>query len=202
MMRMKSFLLCVAGAVLLAACGNSGKYYEKTPEQVAAALQSAYLPTHVLGGSVAGSRVTQADSNTVVTALVDAQGNELMRFITTITPEGAGSRVATEIRPPEGTHKNRASEAMQKNGLAMGLMDGLANEHVAAAIEGRPFDMMFANPMAKGMAGAIPGMREQIDQANAGAMEMAQAEQEAEFRSEYGDEWGSSDGGAGDDWGN
>jgi hypothetical protein len=192
-MRLKSFVLGAAGAVLLSACGPSGTYYEKTPEQVAAALRAAYLPTHVLGSTVTGSRVSQPDASTVVTALLDAEGRELMRFVTTVTPEGTGSRVSTDVRPPEGSHKERAVEAMEKNGFVMGLMGGLANEHVAAAIEGRPFDMMFANPVAKTMAGAVPGVKEQIDQANAGAMEMAKMERDAEFANEYGDAWGSSD---------
>jgi len=201
-MRVKSFVLACAGAVLLVACGGGGKYYEKTPEQVASALKSAHLPVHVLGGTVAGSRVSQPDDDTVVTALLDRNGSEVMRFVTTFTPDGPGARVATEIRPPEGNNKDRATEAMQANGFAMGMMKKLADEHVAAAIEGRPFDMMFASPpMAKGMMGAMPGMQERINQANETASEFARMEQEAEFEREYGDDWGASGSDAADGWG-
>ena len=179
-----------------------GQYYEKTPEQIASALRAAHLPVHVLGGAVAGSRVTQPDSGTVVTALLDNRGSEVMRFVTTVTPDGTGARVATEIRPPEGANKDRATEAMRANGFATGMMEKLAVEHVAAAIEGRPFDMMFASPpMAKGMVGAVPGMSEQIDQANEAASEFARMEQEAEFEREYGDDWGASGPDAADGWG-
>ncbi len=200
-MRMKSMLLACAGALLLTGC-SAGEYYEKTPQEVISALRSAYLPVHVLGGTVADRRVTQPDSNTVVTALIDRNGSELMRFVTTLTPDGTGTRVATEVRPPEGRNKNRASAAMEANGLALGIMEKLAEEHVGAAIEGRPFDMTFASPsMAKGMMGAVPGMSERLDAANEAAAEFSRYEQQAEFESEYGDDWGRSAGDTSDGWG-
>jgi hypothetical protein len=178
-MRIGAFILSVVGAALLAACGPSGTYYEKTPEQVAAALKKAYLPTHVLGSGIKRSKVTQPDPNTIVTALIGANGTEAMRFVTTITPDGTGSRVLTEVRAPEGVNNERANEVMADQAHVMALMDGLANEHVAAAIEGRPFDMMFAtNPMAKGMLSNQPGVQEQINEANASAAEWSRMEQE------------------------
>jgi hypothetical protein len=178
-MRVMSFILSIAGAVLLAACGQSGVYYEKTPEQVAAALKDAYLPTHILGGGIERSRVSQPDANTVVTALIGGDGSEAMRFVTTITPDGTGSRVLTVIQPPEGKNKERAAEMMASQAYAMSMMDSLAQEHVAAAIEGRAFDMMFAtNPAAKAMLNSDPQMREQLRQINEANTEFARMEQE------------------------
>jgi len=194
-MRVKAFILSVAGAVLLAACGQPGVYYEKTPEQVAAALKDAYLPTHVLGNGIKRSQVTQPDANTVVTTLIAADGSEAMRFVTTITAEGTGSRVLTAIEAPEGKHNQRAGEMMATEGYMMALMDGLAQEHVAAAIEGRPFDMTFgASPMAKGMLKNQPGLQEEIDRANASAMEMAREQQkwDSERRSGWDDSAGQA----------
>ncbi len=194
-MRVKAFILSMAGAVLLAACGQTGTYYEKTPEQVAAALKGAYLPTHVLGGSIKRSRVTQPDPNTVVTALIGENGTEAMRFVTTITPDGTGSRVVTELQPPEGKNKERAAEMMASGSYEIAMIGQLANEHVAAAIEGRPFDMMFAtNPMAKAMLRDKPGVQEQIDQANASAAEWSRMEQEMAAQPRKNPDW--SDGGS------
>lgn len=188
--------------MLLVSCGDSGKYYEKSSQEVASALKSAYLPTHVLGGTVAGSRVSQPDRNTIVTALLAQDGSELMRFVTILSPDGTGTRVATEIRPPEGRNKDRATQAMEANGFAMGMMEKLAEEHVTAAIEGRPFDVTFATPpMAKGMMGAMPGMSKQIDAANEAAAEFSRHQQQAEFEQEYGDDWGRSAGDVSDGWG-
>ena len=200
-MRVKSFLVACGAAILLASCENSGEYYEKTPQQVASALKSAYVPTAILGGAVASSRVTQPDDTTIVTALVDQSGSEVMRFVTTVTPDGTGARVATEIRPPEGKNKARASEAMETNGAALDMMERLADEHVAAAIEGRPFDMMFASPpMAKGMMNAVPGLSERVGAANAAASEFSRGQQQTEFERKYGDDWGRSAGDATEGW--
>lgn len=191
-LRIGTHLLASLGALLLMACGQSGDYFDKSPQQVIAALRSAAVPIHVLGSTVKRSRVTQIDSHTIVTALLDTNGSELMRFVSTVTPDGTGSRVATSVVAPEGRNKDRAEAAMAKNGLAMGLMAGVAKEHVASAIEGRPFDMLFANPMAQKMAGAIPGVSQQINAANEAAAEMAKYEQQAEFEKNYGEDWGGS----------
>ena len=175
-MRIKAMLLALAGSVLLAACGPQGTYYDKTPQQARSALRSAVLPYHVLGSMAKGSRIIQQDENTMITAILGPDRRELMRFATTITPDGTGSRVAVEVRPPEGRNKERANKAMGSNGFAMALMNQLAREHVAAAMEGRPFNMMFASgPMAGGMVAANPGMQSQINDANQAAQSMNRA---------------------------
>lgn len=182
----KSVFVALA-ACLLAACGMQGKYYEQTPQAIHAALRSATLPYHVLGSMAQGSRVTRPDNNTVVTAVLGPNQSEMIRFVTTITPDGTGSRVLVEVRPPEGNNSARAAQAMKSNGFAMAMMKKLADEHVAAAIEHRPFDMMFAtDPMAKGMIGANPGMQEQIDAANRGAADINQAQRDFQADSEAG----------------
>lgn len=191
-MRVGSVLLASIGAILLVACAQSGDYFEKSPQQVTASLRSAVLPTHILGSAVKRSRVSQPDARTVVTALLDRDDRELMRFVTTVSPEGTGSRVATSVVAPEGRNKERAEAAMARGGLAMSLMAGVAKEHVASAIEGRPFDMLFANPMAKKVAGAVPGVSQQINAANEAAAEMARFEQQADFEKKYGEDWGES----------
>lgn len=188
-MRIKAIMLALTGALLLAACGAQGTYYEKTPQQARSALRSAVLPFHVLGSMAKGSRVTQPDENTLVTAILGPDQSELMRFVTTITPDGSGSRVAVEVRPPEGRNKDRAGKAMGSNGFAMALMDKLAQEHVAAAMEGRPFNMMFASgPMAGGMVAANPEMQAQINQANQGAEDMNRAMQNSGGDDGFGSE--------------
>lgn len=180
-MRFQAFFQTVIMALLLSACGEQGTFYEKSPQAVRSALRSATLPYHVLGSSATGSRVTQPDENTVVTAVLGPNQSEMMRFVAIITPEGSGSRVAIEVRPPEGKNKDRATKAMGSNVMAMGMMEKLAAEHVDAAIQGRPFDMMFATgPMAKGMINANPEMKAQIDAANSSAQAMNQFERQSD----------------------
>lgn len=192
-------LVPLLGGVLWLGMDSGGTHYEKSPSDVKAALSAAYLPTHVLGSYVKRSQVS-ISGDTVVTALIDENGAELMRFVTTVTPDGAGSLVDTEVQAPEGVHAKGAAEAMKSQAFTMSLMAKLADEHVAAAIEGRPFDMMFGNPMAKEMAGAVPGMQAQIDDVNASAAGMVRAEQDDAYSAEYGDDWAGTDE-ATSDWG-
>ena len=196
------------GAVLWLGMDGGETYYEKPPSQVMSAISGAYLPVHILGSYVEGSRVTMPDDHTVVTALLDRDGTELMRFVTTVTADGTGSLVDTVVEAPEGRHAKGAEKAMKSQAFTMSLMEKLADEHVAAAIEGRPFDMLAFNPMAKGMAQSM-GYGEQIDEANAAAMEFSRMQQD-EHAGEDGfadDTWVESstepvpDYQAGDDWG-
>jgi hypothetical protein len=175
-MRFASILISALAALLLSACGEQGKYYEQTPDAIRSALQSATLPYHILGSQAKGTRVIKIDDTKTAVAVVGPNDSEMMRFVTTVTPDGTGSRVMVELAPPEGRNKEKAEKAMQSNAMAMMLMKKLADEHVAAAIEHRPFDMMFATPaLAKGMIGASPELRAQLDEANRSAASMNEA---------------------------
>ncbi|MCA0903581.1 hypothetical protein [Qipengyuania aquimaris] len=167
------------------------------------AIKSAHLPTHVLGKQVKRSRVTQPAPDTVVTTLLGEGGREMMHFVTTVTPDGTGSRVATEIAIPEGV-KERLDEAVAKDPMAnyaMNLMHVVAREHVVAAIEGRPFDMTLGNPKAEVAMQMNPEMRAQIEEANKAASDMAKQEQQMHFSQSYGNDWGDSGSSTGDGWG-
>ena len=197
-------IMTIFGAIFLASCGNSGEYCEKTPEQVTHAIKSAHLPTHVLGKQIKRSRVTQPAPDTVVTTLLGEGGREMMHFVTTVTPDGTGSRVATEIAVPEGV-KERLDEAVAKDPMAnyaMNLMHVVAREHVVAAIEGRPFDMTLGNPKAEVAMQMNPEMHARIEEANKAASDMAKQEQQMHFSQSYGNDWGDSGAGTGDGWGN
>ena len=102
-------ILTIFGAIFLASCGNSGEYYEKTPEQVTHAIKSAHLPTHVLGKQIKRSRVTQPAPDTVVTTLLGEGGREMMHFVTTVTP------VANW---PRALRKSRSVKAAASGGAA------------------------------------------------------------------------------------
>lgn len=171
-------LVPILGAILWWGMDSGAKYYERPPHEVRAALAEAYLPTHILGQYVKGSRVSTLDDGTVVTALIDENGAELMRFVTTVTPAGSGSEVATEVTGPQGVHAEGAQEALKTQQFTMALMRKLADEHVAAAIEGRDFDMLAFNPATRGIAEAS-GYGDAFAQANADAAVFAKAEQEA-----------------------
>ena len=175
-MRLAPLLVSMLAALLLGACGEQGKHYEQSPQAIRSSLRAAILPYHILGSQAKGTKVIQLDDSRTAVAVLGPNDSEMMRFVTTVTPDGTGSRVLVELAPPEGRNKDRAAKAMESNAIAMILMKKLADEHVAAAIEHRPFDMMFATPaMAKSMIGASPEIRAQIDGANRAASSMNEA---------------------------
>jgi hypothetical protein len=175
-------LVPMIGGAMWFGMPSDGVHYDQSPQEVKAAIAAAYLPTHVLGSYIKGSKVSTPDDHTVVTSLLGENDAELMRFVTTVTPDGAGSEVDTVVEAPQGQYAERAQEAMKKNGYAMVLMEKLADEHIAAAIEHRPFDMLAFNPMAKGLAKAA-GYDQTFAQANVNMAEMDKASQ---------DDWKSS----------
>lgn len=189
------------GGVLWLGMGSGEQYYDVPPSEVRRSLSDAVVPTHVLGSYVTGSRVTRPDGRTVVTALLDEDGRELMRFVTTVRASGEGSSVSTALEPPVGSKAGKVSKAMQSQPVAMSLMKKLADEHVDAAIEKRPFNMMAFNPAGDAMMGALPGLREQVDAANESAAMMARAEQEQHRRESWSKGWGSQKSGGANGWG-
>ncbi|KPF62981.1 hypothetical protein IP79_10450 [Porphyrobacter sp. AAP60] len=180
------------GGALWLGMGPADEHYDVPPVQVLTSLSNATVPTHVLGSHIKGSRVTRPDNKTVVTALIGADGAEMMRFVTTVKADGEGSSVSTEIEPPVGKNAERAAKAMQSQAYTMALMEKLAQEHVDAAIEKRPFNLLALNPAGDAMINADPRMKEQIQQANEAAAMMSRMEQE-EFRSaDQSGGWGAN----------
>ena len=190
-------LVPLLGGVLWLGMDGGSTYYDKSPAEVKAAISEAYVPVHILGQYVEGSRVTTPDDKTVVTALLDRDGTELMRFVTTVTPDGTGSQVDTVVTKPEGRHAKGAEEAMKTQAFTMSLMEKLADEHVAAAIEGRPFDMLAFNPAASGMMKAA-GYEDTFNEINASAAEFSRIQQdnpEDETAAQFADDsWVESSG--------
>ena len=186
------------GGVVYMGVGSAEQYYEVPPAHAMSRIASAYLPTHVLGTYVKGSRVTVSGSETVITSVIAQDGSELMRFVTTVKADGTGSAVSTTVEPPTGAHAERAAAAMQSQAYTMALMDQLAQEHVAAAIEQRPFNMLAFNPAGNAMLNADPEIRDAIQQANEAAAIMAEMEQDTFHEGGGSHDWGDS---GGSDWG-
>ncbi len=126
-------LTCV---LLLGACGEPGKYYDKSPEAVFAAIEEARIPVSMLTSKMVGKTVSRPAHNLIVVTANDHFGGDIVRFVTKVTPEGNGSRVigrfeAGSLKPP--------AERQQ-------LLDKAVQEFAEAAIEDRPFNVLFASP--------------------------------------------------------
>lgn len=199
--RVAAMVALPVGGIAYMGMGASAQHYDVPQAQAMSRIANAYLPTHVLGTYVKGSRVSISGSDTVITSLIAQDGSELMRFVTTVKADGEGSAVSTTVQPPQGEHAERATAAMQSQAYTMALMDQLAQEHVAAAIEQRPFNMLAFNPAGEAMLNSMPGMKEQIDQANSAASMMAQMEQDAFASGDGGAGWSDDAAYEGSDWG-
>lgn len=184
------------GGIAYMGMGAGAQHYDVPPAKVMSRISSAYLPTHILGTQVKGSRVSLTGNDTVITSLIAGDGTELMRFVTKVQADGAGSSVSTTVEPPTGANADRAAKVMQSQAYTMALMDKLAQEHVAAAIEQRPFNMLAFNPAAEAMAKTMPGMEQQISQANEAAAMIAEMEQDT-----FHDGGGWVDDSGASDWG-
>lgn len=168
-MRFRKFSFTFFAVILLGACSPQGTYYERSPDDIRDALSVATLPYHIFGSRVQGSKVSQPDEGTVITSVMGQDGIKLIDIVTKIAPDGTGSRVTVEVRPPDGENAARAAEALRSNGGAE-MMAQVANEHVAAVIEGRPFNMMFgAGPGAQAIIAANPDFKANNDAMNAAA---------------------------------
>ena len=182
------------GDVLWLGMGSGAQYYDVPPSEVRTSLSNAYVPVHVRGSYVKGSRVTRPDNETVVTALIGENGVEMMRFVTKVTPDGEGSSVKTTVEPPVGKNAERAAQAMQKQAFVMSMMNKVAQEHVDSAIEKRPFNMMAFSPAGEAMVNSVPGMKDQVAQANANAAAISRMQQDVRRSSSGGQAggWGAN----------
>ena len=197
--RVAAFVALPVGGIAYMGMGASAQHYDVPQAQAMSRIANAYLPTHVLGTYVKGSRVSISGKDTVITSLIAQDGSELMRFVSKVEADGTGSSVTTTVEPPQGAHAERAAAAMQSQAYTMALMDQLAQEHIAAAIEQRPFNMLAFNPAGNAMLNADPEMREAIQQANEAAAMLAEMDQDSFYESGGSNDWGGS--GDGSDWG-
>ena len=188
MTRQFRIMFGAALSLMLVACGQSGVYFEQSPEQISSALHSTTPPLALLGESIKRARVYDEGGN-IITAFSDSRGKELLHIVTTVSPEGEGARVSSTLL---------VNPEFNSGLVNPGLVQQMADEHVASAIEGRVFDVTFAAPgLAKAALSRIPGGSERLEAINEGVAfgtEMRQmideAEREMEFREEYGDDWG------------
>lgn len=203
-MKLRNVVLASLGALALAACGQSGTYYEKSPEDVMNAIEKVRVPTAIMGRDISGFNVSRPLDNTVLITLTDASGKELYRIVNQVEADGNGSRVISQSQTPDGKALTGKLGGHQAN-----MMNQFNEEIVAAAIEGRSFDMMFAtSPVAKSMLGNNPEMQAQIENANEAMLTMSELEQDMadyeaqkKFEQKYGEDWGKSAGDSSEGWG-
>lgn len=189
-MRVLCNIILMSAAMLIGACSQSGTYYDKTPDAIAAALTDANL-SPMLAGDISDKTVSRPNPNTIVITGNDELGGDVFRIVANLTPDGSGTVVNTKF---ELLHKKKGHDEY--------MAQKMATEHVAAAIEGRPIDVMAAaNPLAKAVVNSNPEMSKAANQAFNAAVAFEKMDKQAKFEKEYGDDWGASSPGSDDGWG-
>lgn len=97
-MRATAKILILPLLASLAACGEEGQVFNKKPIEVAKAIRTAKFPLNGMDGS---SSVLSSSAEKVEIVVKDRTGLPEMYVTAHIAPEGAGSRVVTEIRATE-----------------------------------------------------------------------------------------------------
>ena len=192
-MKLRSLFLALLGALALTACTNEGHSFEQSPKVVKARLKNVVIPTALIGRSVGGRKVRQTSEDITVIEMLNRSGEERMRIVVQVTPEGSGAKVLAQAQTPDG--ETVGDQPGQMNGR---LAQKFADELVASAIENRAFDMMFASGSGvQAMYGTNTSLGKEVQKANKRAAAISKAEQQImerekrrKFESEYGEGWG------------
>ncbi|MDF8332055.1 hypothetical protein [Novosphingobium cyanobacteriorum] len=186
---MRSVLALVA-ALLLSACGK-GTYYPVPPSEARSALLASEIPVMLFGSQAGGTEAVIRRGDTVVWRVLDMDDNELLRLSAQVQPDGEGSRIVTDVLPPEGPNKARAEKGIAANPQIAGLYRTIANEQVNAVLNQRDFNMASITPAM--MSAALVTMPQIQQQAMKAASE-AQKQDRANIQRAYEADahgWGS-----------
>ena len=161
----RTILLALLPAILLAACSQEkGTVYSVAPDKARQILSKTDLPP--VFGSAAPSVQVQASKPGEVTWIVSRNGQELMRYIATLSEAGKDrTRVALELKGSKGPAKD-FEKRMAENASIKNLYLVAMEERIASSIQGRPLDMTKIYPalMVASIAN-MPNIRKSVDEA-------------------------------------
>lgn len=180
---MRSVLALVA-ALLLSACGK-GAYYPVPPTEARNALVASEIPVMLFGSRAGGTEAVIRHGDTVVWRVLDMDDNELLRLSAQVQPDGEGSRIVTDVLPPEGPNKARAEKGIAANPQVAELYRTIASEQVNAVLNHRDFNMASITPA---MMGATLATMPQIQQQAMKAASEAQKQDRANIQRAYDDD--------------
>lgn len=135
-------IILLALLALLAACSKErGVVYPVTLDRARQVLLKAELPP--VFGSAAVSGDARAYKQSEVTWIVRNNGDELMRFVATLSEAGQGkTRVLLDLKGSKPETEKRFAENVSIKNLYLVAM----GERIASSIEGRPLDMTKITP--------------------------------------------------------
>lgn len=167
MIRQLTFALL--GAASLGACGllPEGEVYPFGGRETRDKLMRVEPPMGVLGGEAVDWSVTRQGDGSVIWAVKNTGGSELLRFVAKSSEEGeAETRVTVSVEPPRGRNHDRVAEGMRTHQSIVNFYKVAMTEEIDSALENREYDMSrLAGAMGTAMAANMSELGASMDQA-------------------------------------
>jgi hypothetical protein len=162
----RTMLFALLPAMLVAACAEDrGAVYPVSLDRARQILLKTDLPP--VFGSNEPSVVTRAYKPSEVTWIVRRNGDDLMRYIATLSEAGEGrTRVALDLKGAKSGPAGDVEQRFAENPSIRNLYLVAMKERIASTIEARPLDMTKIYPALSAAAFANMGnMRKSLDEA-------------------------------------
>lgn len=130
--------MVIVATALLASCGP-GKFYPVASDVALEELARSSLPRLVLGND-GNEQIVRKQVNGVIWSIADENGQEYIRLSAKVLPARNGSRIVTDVMPPDGPKRDLAAKALTTNRAFADLYRGIAREQVASVMEHRDFN--------------------------------------------------------------
>lgn len=156
-------------ALLLGGCGffAKGETYAIPSATLRGMLLNTEVPLAIFGDAEVHSRAMEKGDDTVVWAVSEKTGKELLRFSAKLIPSGDGTTVVVDVLPPEGPNKDRVAQGLADHITIRNLYHAAMTEQIDARLEGRFFDLtQIADETALATMANISTISEQMDRAS------------------------------------
>lgn len=142
MMRRVTLTLLAAASLSACGLGEKGEVYPIRGSELRAKLASIEPPFGVFGSQAIDWRVIRQGDGSVIWAIQDKDGLELLRFRASTSDEGpTETRVAIEVEPPQGRFHDQVANGMASHQSTVALYRAAMTEQVDAELENREFDL-------------------------------------------------------------
>lgn len=119
--------------------GAQSQHYSKSPDEVRNAILSAKIQTDWLG-ETARLEVTQEKPSLLISRFVNHSGQASLKITSSIASSFGGTRVINSFEMDESALSSADKEALRT--ADENVLERYANEHIAAAVEDRDFDIL------------------------------------------------------------
>ncbi len=191
-MNFRAVFLALAGAALLASCGEPGAVYQIPAKQMRQQLIGAKPPAILFGSHTTSTRAHQRGDGSIVWT-VSEDNKALFRFIgTTEAVNDQSTKIVLSIAGPTDDANDPMAKKFDDHPQIAKLYLRAMEEAIDSKLTGRTFDISkFRGEMMAAAMAEMPEIQAQFDEAVATGQSMEQAMREAE-RAQADREWEQS----------